>query len=552
MGIAAYAAAAGLAGEGAGGGGVWLDIKLAAIGETAGAGAGSSEGTTSPRKMVLANGSGTDATTLFGGGAGGGADPAAGGRELRVTGLPHVAQKRAWEMRAAPHFTQLAMAAVSHDDSSRVQAPRVRVRRPVTAQKEDATAGDTGPESRVARLEQKLAATMQRLQADRMASMGTLAAGLAHEVNNPLGFTLANVTFALEELRLMDEDLAPRESETTGELEGRLARARVRVQAAVDALQEARLGTDRVRLLVRDLKTFAGADVERREPVDVRRVLESAINMAYNAIRLRARLVKDYRIAALVDGNEACLAQVFLNLLLNAAEATREGDAEHQEIRVVLLSAAAGSCIVEVSDTGRGIAPEDLGHVFDPFFTTKPGNGTGLGLAMSHTIVADLGGGIVVESSVGKGSTFRVTLPLSKTEAKPASSKRPPANAPRRARVLVVDDEAMMGRAVQRLLAGEHDVETTTDPPAAVARVRAGERFDVILCDLMMPGMTGMDVYEAVVAIDAEQARRMVFMTGGAFASRAVQFLERVENPRVEKPLDRAALRALIRGQLAP
>jgi signal transduction histidine kinase len=420
----------------------------------------------------------------------------------------------------------------------------------VTAQRDQPRAGGADLEARIAQLEAELAATALRLQADRLASMGTLAAGVAHEVNNPLGFTLANVTFALEELRQMEEDLAPPDGGETVDVEGRLARARARVRTVVDALQEARQGSDRVRLLVRDLKTFAGADVDRHEPVDIRRVLEAAINMAYNAIRPRARLVKDYDAVPAVDGNEARLAQVFLNLLLNAAEATREGDAEGQQIRVVLQKSADGRCVVEVSDTGRGIPPEELGRVLDPFFTTKPGHGTGLGLAMSHTIVAGLGGEIAIESEVGRGSTVRVTLPASKELAPPASGRHPSDRPMRRARVLVIDDEPMMARAVQRLLGSEHDVDATTDPPGAVARVRAGERFDVILCDLMMPGMTGMDVHEAVLAIDEAQARRMVFMTGGAFAPRASAFLERVENPRVEKPLDRSALRALIRAQL--
>lgn len=487
---------------------------------------------------MLAKGSGTEAATLFRGSAGGGA-------EVRVTGLPHVAQNRAWAMRTAPHFTQLAMAPVSHDGSSRVQASRVRVGRLVTAGEEDATAGE-------ARAVGAKPIDARQLQADRMASMGTLAAGVAHEVNNPLGFTVANVTIALEELLLLDEELTQQEKEATGELAGRLARARIRLQAAVDALKEARQGADRVRRFVRDLKTFAGADVERCEPVDLRRVLESAINMAYNAIRPRARLVKDYRTAAMVDGHEARLAQVFLNLLLNAAEATPEGDAEHQEIRVVLRSGPPGSCVVEVSDTGRGIPEEVRTRVFDPFFTTKPGNGTGLGLAMSHTIVASLRGEIAVEPAVGGGSTFRVTLPASKVEAAAPSSRRPSVRPAARARVLVIDDEELMARAVQRLLGSEHDIEATTDPTAAVARVRAGERFDVILCDLMMPGMTGIDVHQAVAAIDAEQARRMVFMTGGAFGARAAAFLEQVDNPRIEKPVDRAALRALIRAQLPP
>ena len=391
----------------------------------------------------------------------------------------------------------------------------------------------------------------QLLQADRMASMGTLAAGVAHEVNNPLGFTLANVTFALEELGQVNADLALHGGDAATELGGRLLLTRARVQKVLDALQEARQGSDRVRLLVRDLKMFAGGDVEQTGPVDVRRTLESSTNMAYNAIRQRARLVKDFQTAPTVEGNESKLAQVFLNLLINASEAIAEGDAERHEIRVVLRGDDAGRCVVEVHDTGQGIAPQHLARILDPFFTTKPRNGTGLGLSICHTIVASMNGKLSIESALGRGSTFRVTLPVSKAAALSASSQATGVGPGRRARVLVVDDEPMMARAVQRLLGSEHDVEVTADPLGAVERVRAGARFDVILCDLMMPNMTGMEVYDAVVGIDPDQARRMVFMTGGAFTPRAAAFLEKVDNQHLEKPLDRAALRALVRERMS-
>jgi PAS domain S-box-containing protein len=393
---------------------------------------------------------------------------------------------------------------------------------------------------------------VKALLADRLAAMGTLAAGVAHEVNNPLGFTVANVAFALEELGRMETELAPSEDEPADAAQARLAGVRRRMPPVLEALQEARQGSERVRLLVRDLKMFAGGDAAHPVDVDVRRVIESAINMAYSAVRHRARLVKDYRASPAVSGNEARLAQLFLNLFVNAAEAIREGDPDRQEIRVVITADPVGWCLVEVSDTGRGIPPEHLTSVFDPFFSTKPGSGTGLGLSICHAVVAAMGGEITVQSALGTGTTFRVKLPLAAEESRPSPVKRASIRPTRRARVLVIDDEAMMARAVQRMLASEHDVEAMTDPLNAVDRLRKGVRYDVILCDLMMPTMTGMDVYDAVLGVDPEQARNMVFMTGGAYTPRAAAFLERIENPHLEKPLDRAALHAVLRGQLAP
>jgi CheY-like chemotaxis protein len=385
-----------------------------------------------------------------------------------------------------------------------------------------------------------------------MASMGMLAAAVVHELNNPLGVAMANLGFALEELGALDAQLVPGDGEGSIEMAARLARARAHTVTIADALREARQGGDRARLVVRDLRTFSRADDEHREMLDVRRVLESSINLAYSEIRRRARLVKDYGPIPSVGGNEGRLGQVFLNLLLNAAQAIREGDIENHCIRVVTRTDEHGRCVVEVSDTGDGIAPENLPLVFEPFFTTKQRTSTGLGLSICQNVVAAMGGEIAVESGPGRGSTFRVTLPAS-AAAKPAivpDSQRARLGPAQRGRVLVIDDEPMMARAVQRLLDGEHDVIVTSDPLGAVEQVRAGARFDAILCDLMMPTMTGMDVYEAIALVEEDQARRMVFMTGGAFTPRAVRFLETVPNPRIEKPLEHAALRAVLRTQL--
>jgi signal transduction histidine kinase/ActR/RegA family two-component response regulator len=400
----------------------------------------------------------------------------------------------------------------------------------------------------------------QLVTADRMASMGMLAAAVAHELNNPLGVTIANVSFALEALRALDADLTADEGDGHGEMAARLARARAGVAGIVDALDEAWQSGDRARLIVRDLRTFSRVDDDRHVALEVRRVVESSINMAYNEIRPRARLVKEYGPIPAVLGNEARLGQVFFNLLVNAAHAIAEGDAEHQVIRVVTRTddlpredGKPGRCVVEISDTGQGIAPENLGRIFEPFFTTKRKNSTGLGLSICQSIITAMGGEITVRTTIGKGSTFRVSLPGSSEQARrPATTLAPGPTAPAaRHRLLVIDDEPMMARAVQRLLDGEHEVTATSDPVAAVSQVRAGVRFDAILCDLMMPSMSGMEVYDAIAQIEVDQARRMVFMTGGAFTPLAVHFLESIENPRIEKPLEHDALRALLRKHLS-
>ena len=212
--------------------------------------------------------------------------------------------------------------------------------------------------------------------ADRVASMGTLAAGVAHEINNPLAYVLANLAFSREKLE-----------------------AHPMLAEVVEALREAQLGAERVRGIVRDLKTLSRPDESNTSVLDVHRALDISVSMAWNEIRHRARLVKDYALdLPRVIGNEGRLGQVFLNLLINAAHSIPEGSANSNEIRVV-TRADAGRVVVEVRDTGTGIAAEHQRRLFDPFFTTKPqGLGTGLGLSICHTIVAALGGEIDFES----------------------------------------------------------------------------------------------------------------------------------------------------------
>ncbi len=608
----------------------------------------------------------------------------------------------------------------------------------------------------------------QLVQAGRMAAVGQLAAGVGHEINNPLAYIVSNLEHASEEAEALAREL--------GETRG----AGPRLREVSQALREALHGADRVRRIVRDLKTFSRPDDEKQGPVELHAVLDSAVKIAMAELRPRAKLVRDYGDVPRVEGNEARLAQVFLNLLINAAQALPEGRAEENEVRLVTRLAPNGMVIAEVHDTGTGIASEALGRIFDPFYTTKPpGVGTGLGLSLCHAYVSAMGGTISVESEPGRGAVFRVALrrappeslavpampraaresgslpavqlprgaresgalpavqvqgtaveskpvpavqvqgtaveskpvpavqvqgtaveskpvpaaqvqaPAREPQSVPAAqgwstaresvpavpapraaresmslpavpaqarsalsgtgleagqergrepSARPGAGSPSRGpeapsasvsgteaatvptsnvaagatasrtsspaaevvpsarvlhgaaraqvpdvqgapresrtdtvppesaegqaliegpvpargRVLVVDDDALVSGAIRRTLSRENDVEVLVSARQALAQLTAQElRYDIVLCDLMMPEMTGMDLFEALQRSAPKVAERVVFITGGAFTPAARTFLDRVENPRVEKPFDPEALRTLIRTEVA-
>jgi CheY-like chemotaxis protein len=355
---------------------------------------------------------------------------------------------------------------------------------------------------------------------------------VGHEINNPLAVVMAGLDFVTGLVGRLPVDARSKEFD-----------------APLKDMLEA---VERIRGIVRDVKLFARPHEEKRGPVDVREVIESSIRMAWNEIRHRAELTRDYGDVPMVESNEARLGQIVLNLLVNAAQAMPEGCASQNEIRVSTRTTESGRVVIEVRDTGMGIPPEILPRIFDPFFTTKPvGLGTGLGLSLCHRMVSDLGGEIGVESEVGKGTVFRVTIPVAKSALRASVPPRAVKAPARRGRVLVVDDEVAIGRALQRSLGRHHDVVVLTNGKEVLARIASGERFDVILSDLMMPDVTGMEIYEQLSLAAPDQAKRMIFLTGGAFTERARSFLDRAPNPRIEKPFEISSVLATIATALA-
>jgi CheY-like chemotaxis protein len=308
-----------------------------------------------------------------------------------------------------------------------------------------------------------------------------------------------------------------------------------------------------MRSIIRDLKTFSRPDEARIGPIELAPILESCIHATWNEIRHRAQLVKDIGPVPRVLASEARLGQVFLNLLINAAQSIPDGDAAHHQIRVATRTLPDGRAAVEIRDTGCGIPPENLRRVFDPFFTTKPiGLGTGLGLSVCHGIVAALQGQIEVESELGHGSLFRVVLPTAAEPEDRLPLPAPVASEPlRRARILVVDDEPFVGASIRRALGREHEVVVVSSARQALEMVRGGAVFDVLLSDLLMPDMSGMDLYRELWQTDPELASRTLFLTGGAFTPAARSFLEQEQVVCLEKPFEVLALREAVRRRMS-
>ena len=392
----------------------------------------------------------------------------------------------------------------------------------------------------------------QLLLSSRLASVGELAAGICHEVNNPLAYVISNVDLALDELPRLQARLETLQTavsamgSTDARLWGDAAPAEIArgLGGLRDSLREAREGAGRVSGVMRDLQTFSRAGDQVRGPVPMRRLVEASINLAWNEIRHRARLVKDFAEAPPVEANESRLGQAFLTVLLHLARSMREGNADENELRIRIGQSEQGQVLVAFHATSGELTPEQLGKLFAPSLGGGAAvAGTGLGIA--RTLVEELGGTLTASAEAG-GILLQVSLP-SALPVRAPSARQAPAKPPRRrGRVLVIDDEPLILKTLGRVLDKDHDVVLLENAAEALELLRGGARFDVVVCDLMMPEVTGMDLYDALAAEQPATAARMVFVTGGVFSGRAREFLDRISNRRLEKPFDLRLLRAIV------
>jgi PAS domain S-box-containing protein len=427
-----------------------------------------------------------------------------------------------------------------------------------------------GPEEAVAVVRDITEA--KRLQAelalaDRLASLGHLAAGVTHEINNPLSAVLLSIGFSYGKLRR----LAP--EQPFGPVRGLI----------LERMAESLKGVKRVQGIVSELRLLAGFEEQEQEPVDVRRLIDKAASMVESQLRKRLDLAREYRQGMpSVLGRRDRLTQVFLNLLLHACQPAQDTSAPLGRVSVRADLDAAGRVVVEVEDSGPGLRRDELSRIFDPLFTSKPVVvGTGFGLWVCHTIVTSLGGELTARSRLGEGTVFRVVLPPGpplperdeedrlalderdedfaqlqlgrlfledEIQAEAADEARGGEDLAQLelGRVLIIDDDAQVADSMAILLE-KNDVQVARSGREGLARILSGGDFDWIFCDLMMRDLSGMDVYEGVRLVRPGMEQRFVFMTGGAFTPRAQAFLDQVNCPHLTKPFGTHQVVAAVR-----
>ncbi|MFC1641439.1 response regulator [Myxococcota bacterium] len=396
----------------------------------------------------------------------------------------------------------------------------------------------------------------QLFQADRLAAVGRLAAGVAHEISNPATFVQANAGLLEEQLQYAEAAL------------DRVSRA-LSISPSVDpalavALQQARLamseigeltkqnaaGVGRICSVVQDLRSYSRLEPGRLVCIHPNEVVDDVCGLVSNVVRHKARMIKvlaDVPPVALPKGR---LDQILTNLLVNAAQAIPDGAPEHNTI-IVSTRGEEEAVIIGVEDTGPGMTPEQKRKLFEPFFTTKPrGVGLGLGLSICLEIARAHGGDMLCRSEPGERTRFEVRFPRM-LERPPRALTPPPISAPAaRLRVLLVDDEPRIREVFKLLLSDEFDVEVAADGHGALEIIEGQSNLDVVVSDLMMPDMDAAQLIEAVLRVAPRLAQRFILCTGGAVSERTRKLVDTGEIPVLYKPLLTDDLKVAIRQRL--
>ncbi|MDX2090445.1 MAG: ATP-binding protein [Kofleriaceae bacterium] len=368
----------------------------------------------------------------------------------------------------------------------------------------------------------------QLVVAEKFAAIGQLASGVAHELNNPAAWILLGLQHArrrVAEARALGAEHHARLAEILGELEVMLA--------------DARAGMERIRVVVGDLRTLSRGDSDEVVELALNDVVRLSLKLARPAYKDTAKIVLELGELPLITGSHARLGQLVTNLILNAAQAIGDSGQNHE---IAITTRSDGQhVILSVEDSGPGIPAELRERVFEPYFTTKPADiGTGLGLALVRKIASAHGGLARVGGGTRTGAMIEVLFPIPHREPTPvAEATHAQAALPvLRGRLLIVDDEPMLLRAMADALREEHDVMTAQGGSEALAILAHDHSFDLVLCDLQMPALDGVAVYEAFAKLAPERLDALVFMTGGVVTPRVQKFVERARPRLLDKPID--------------
>jgi CheY-like chemotaxis protein len=447
-----------------------------------------------------------------------------------------------WEFRVAqkrePAWADIPVVVISGDDSPQAKAidAAALLHKPVDDSSFIATLRDVSAQAERRKAERQEAAQRQQFareeELQRLVSLGALVGGIAHEINNPLAIVFGNLD--LLQRQLIDF-LNPHQP--AGPFS---------VASAMRALERVRVGAERVADVVRITSMFASADLEGTESIDVHKLLESAIQVASNEIRHGAHLVRNYSEVPPVRANPARLGQVFLNLLLNAVYAIHDSGGRDHVIRVS-TSSDEDSVVITVADSATKLDGSGAAGVFDPAAAAYTrGPRPRFGLAVSRELVQEMGGTITYAPEPQRGAAFQVTLPASERMSLPPPVPKPPARlAVDRPTVLIIDDEAELCELWGSILEEDYAVTAFTSPRAALAALREND-YDAIVCDVMMPELTGVELYDHATRGRPGLADRFIFITGGAFTERARLFLKQTGRPVLRKPCPPQELLGLV------
>ncbi|MBM3118174.1 MAG: PAS domain S-box protein [Chloroflexi bacterium] len=357
--------------------------------------------------------------------------------------------------------------------------------------------------------------------ASRLASVGEMASGIAHEINNPLTGVIGYAHLLLARRDISDD-----------------------IKHDVEVINE---GAQRVAGIVKRMLTFARQTKPERKRVNINEIVDNTLDLrAYHLknsnIKVTTRLDPDLPMTIADPGQ---LQQVFLNLIINAET---EMKSAHGKGKLLVKTEQMNDTIrISFKDDGSGIAKENLERIFDPFFTTKEvGQGTGLGLSVCHGIITGHNGRIYAESKPGKGATFVVELPIVTEQLELPEPEIEEHDKVANAKILVVDDEPVIQEFISKVLTTEgHEVETVDNAEDALEMVKS-KRYRLILLDIKMPGMSGIELYEHLQKIAPSLLQRVVFVTGDVVGARTMAFLAKTRVPRIMKPFDAKRLRTEI------